>query len=137
MSSRVYSVDEVHVESLIVIPENPPVIAVSAKGYVPTSGWSHPDLAPWMYIVPPKDGILDLDFVASPPTGWVIQVFSKIGVVKAFPVPYWVRGVRVHSSTNEIEALIEGATQPTAAATAMDGWPLPWPFPWWAPKSVR
>ncbi|MFC3320719.1 hypothetical protein [Mesorhizobium cantuariense] len=135
--SRVYSVDDVHVEGLMVIPENPPAISVSARGWVPTSGWSHPDLAPWMYIVPPKDGILDLDFVATPPTGLVLQVFTRISVTKAFPVPGWVVGVRVHSSTNAVEDKIHGAAAPSPAAISGEGMPLPWPFPWWAPKSDR
>ena len=95
-----------------------------------------PDLSPWMYIKPPADGILDLDFVAEPPSGLVLQVFCKIGVVKAFPVPAWVRGVRVHSSTNSVEAKLKGApAKPSKAALTGEGYPLPWPFPWWAPKA--
>jgi hypothetical protein len=137
MQSRIYSIEEVHLESLMRIPENPPVISVSAKGWVPTSGWTHPELAPWMYIKPPTDYILDLDFVATAPTGPVLQVFSKIGVVKTFPVPSWVVGVRVHSSTNSIEAKIAGASEPSRAAMLGEGIPLPWPFPWWAPSSKQ
>jgi hypothetical protein len=134
---RIYSVEEVKVESLIVIPENPPAIAVSAWGWVPTTGWSHPDLVPWIYIHPPKDGILDLDFVATPPSGLVIYVFTKIKIAKAFPVPNWVTGVRVHSSTNSVEAKLGGAG-PVAKADLMgEGMPLPWPFPWWVPHARR
>jgi hypothetical protein len=106
MASRIYSVEEVHVEALMVAPERPPAISVSARGLVPTSGWTHPELGPWMYIVPPADGILDLDFIATAPTGIVLQVFSKIGVSSAFPVPGWIVGVRVHSTTNRIEAML-------------------------------
>lgn len=137
MQSRVYSVDEVHIEALIVIPENPPAIAVSAKGWVNTSGWSHPGLAPWIYITPPKDGILDLDFVATPPTGFALQVFSKIGVVEPFAIPDWVRGVRIHTSTNSLEALIEGGAASKAKAAMGEGIPVPWPFPWWTPNTRR
>ncbi|UVK54844.1 hypothetical protein DBIPINDM_001310 [Mesorhizobium sp. AR02] len=133
MQSRIHSIDKVHVEGLLVIPENPPAIAVSASGWVPTSGWSLPDLTPWIYIVPPKDGILDLDFVATQPTGLVLQVFTKIGVTKAFSVPAWVIGVRVHSSTNSVEARIDGAKAPTEKSMKYDNLPAPWPFPWWAP----
>ena len=135
MQSQVFSIEKVHVESLIVIPENPPAISVSTEGWVPTSGWSHPDLAPWMYIDAPKDGILDLDFVATAPTGLVLQVFSKIAVVKAFPVPAWVVGIRVHSSTNEVVAMLSGGSRPSAVATMGDGLPVPWPFPWWHQKA--
>lgn len=133
--SRVYSVDHVDVEALITIPENPRAISVSAAGWVPTSGWSRPDLAPWMYIVPPQDGILDLDFVASPPTGMVLQVLAKISVVRSLQVPHWVKGVRVHASTNAIEKTIAAGTGAGAARPTADVLPVPWPFPWWAPEA--
>lgn len=135
MQSRIYSVEDVRIESLIVVPEHPPMIAVSALGTVATTGWTQPDLAPWMYIVPPRDGILDLDFVATPPTGIVLQVLSKITVVKTFAVPAWLRGVRVHASQNSIERMLETESSSKIAGVAAEGWPLPWPFPWWAPKA--
>ena len=135
MQSRIYSLEEAHVESLIAIPENPPAIAVSVKGWVTTSGWTHADLAPWMYVKPPADGMLDLDFVATPPNGLVLQILSKIAVAKSFPVPAWVQGVRIHSSTDRLEARLSGAPKPSAAVLMGEGLPLPWPFPWWAPNS--
>ena len=133
--SRVYSVDAAHVESLIVIPENPPAIAVSANGWVPTTGWFRPELSPWMYIKPPDDGILDLDFVAEAPSGIVLQVFSKIAIAKSFSIPSWVRGVRIHTSTNKVEAMLGDASPQVSVMN--EGLPLPWPFPWWAPKAKR
>jgi hypothetical protein len=135
MQSRIYSVKKVEIENLIVIPENPPAIVVSALGTVGTIGWTRADLAPWMYIIPPKDGILDLDFVATPPTGNVIQVLSPIGVVKTFQVPTWLRGVRVHSSQNEIETRLKAEMISKDDVVATEGRPLPWPFPWWAPNA--
>lgn len=134
MQSRIYSVDQVKIENLIVIPEHPPAIAVSAAGSVTTSGWSQPDLAPWMYIAPPADGILDLDFVATSPTGRVLQVIARIGVVKTFAVPNWLKGVRVHGSQNKVEALLQGE-MPSADVRPMEGLPGPWPFPWWSPNA--
>ena len=98
--SRVYSIDDVQVEKLVTTPEIPSIIYVSATGQVPTTGWSHPDLAPFVYIVPPKDGILDMDFVATPPSGLALQLFTKIAVAKAFPVPRWVVGVSRSASWN-------------------------------------
>jgi hypothetical protein len=132
--SRVYSIEDVQVEHLMTIPENPPAISVSVIGRVPTTGWSHADLTPWVYIVPPKSGLLDLDFTATAPTGIVLQVLTKISIVKSFPVPRWVIGVRVHSSTNVRDAKIAGASAVSEAEAMGDGLPLPWPFPWWAPK---
>jgi len=135
MQSRVYTVDEVRVETLIVIPENPPAMAVSARGTVLTTGWTAPVLAPRVYIVPPKDGILDLDFMAEAPTGFSAQVICPISVAMALPIPDWVIGVRVHSSTNAIEAKTSGREKGHKADLAAEGLPLPWPFPWWAPRA--
>lgn len=132
--SRIYSIEEAQVEALITIPENPRVISVWASGRVPTSGWSHPDLAPWMYIRPPDDGIIDLDFVATAPPGNVLQVLTRIAVAKAFLVPRWVIGVRVHSSTNKMEAKISGGVR---AMAVEDAAPYPWPWPWWAPEARK
>lgn len=136
MQSRVYSVDEVQIEALMVIPEAPPAIVISARGWVTTSGWTHPDLTPWVYIAPPADGILDLDFVATPPTGFVLQVMSKIQVAKTMTVPGWLKGVRIHTSTNKKEALLDGSIDPSKGSPQGEGMPLPWPFPWWTPRTV-
>jgi hypothetical protein len=87
-----------------------------------------------MYIAPPADGILDLDFVATSPTGIALQVISKISVAKTFVVPNWVKGLRVHSSQNKLEALLEEEMS-TRGVRSMEGWPLPWPFPWWSPNA--
>ena len=130
MQSRVYSVGKVEAESLVGIPENPRIIKVSAEGWVPTSGWSQASLAPFMYIAPPGDGLLDLDFVATAPSGIVLQVFSPIVVMATVPVPNWVRGVRVHSSTNVAETIVDGLDPIDGTS---DDEVLPWP--WWGPKA--
>jgi hypothetical protein len=137
MQSRIYSVQTALIENLIVIPERPRAVVVSAKGTVVTLGWTQADLVPWMYIVRPKDGILDLDFVATPPTENAIQLLSPIGVLKAFSVPNWLRGIRVHSSQNEIETMLAEDILSKNVASATEGWPLPWPFPWWSPGAEK
>jgi len=137
MASRIYSVDEVGVAAVAGGAGDLPAISMSASGLVPTSGWTRPEFGPWMYITPPADGILDLDFMATAPTGIVLQVFSKICLCATFPVPQWVVGVRVHTSTNIVEARIAGKAHPFEARMLADGLPVPWPFPWWAPKSKR
>lgn len=129
MQSRVYKVLEVHVEALMGIPENPPAFAVSAKGQVSTTGWTNPTLAPVMYIVPPADGILDMDFQATAPNGNVLPMISPISVTQAFPVPRWVKGFRIHSAANAMEAPLDGRSIEALQAMG-EGLPLPWPFPW-------
>lgn len=131
MQSRIYSVDDVQVEALIVIPERPPAISIYAKGRVNSSGWSRPELLPFVYIAPPADGILDVDFVAEAPTGVALPVISPITVSVSISVPTWLRGVRVHSSTNVQEALLG-----TPFNSPLDlRPPVPWPFPWWTPHA--
>lgn len=131
MQSQIYSVTEGVIEDVQQGTRSERAITVTAKGWVPTSGWSQPDLLPFVYIVPPADGLLDLDFVATHPTGIVLQVFSKIGITKNLAVPDWVKGVRIHSSTNSVVADIG------SGVTAFHGGDLPFPFdiPWWAPKA--
>ncbi|MBN9019654.1 MAG: hypothetical protein J0H11_19755 [Rhizobiales bacterium] len=137
MQSLVYSVEKVDIEELLVIPENPRAISITAHGWVPTTGWSHPALSPHIYVMPPRDGILDVSFLADVPTGLALQVFTRIRVVESLLVPHWVIGVRVHASTNRLEARIAGLTpRQEEPPPPGQGVPVPWPFPWWAPKAV-
>lgn len=114
MDAKIYSVDEV---SFGYTASEPPALVVAARGRVPTSGWSNGRLAPRVYVSPPSDGIWDFDFIAKAPSGIALQVIS---VIESEPLvlvpPFWVKGVRIHSSTNEIESGNEtnknpGATQ--------------------------
>jgi hypothetical protein len=136
MEARVYSVEDVHIEALMVIGASPPAIAVSARGVVNSTGWTNPQLAPWIYIDTPKDGILDLDFIATAPTGFVNFVMCRIAVGLAFTVPRWVRGVRLHSATNTVEALLDKPLEKGEAVSLGEGMPVPWPFPWQAPSAM-
>jgi len=135
MDSRVYSVEEVRVEGLDVVAGAPLAITVSACGKVNSTGWTNPRLNPWIYIVPPKDGILDLDFTATAPTGYVLFVISPICAGLVFPVPHWVCGVRVHTSTNSMEAKFNRPKE--VVDQDFRGLPGPWPFPWHAPSATK
>lgn len=131
MQAIVHSVEQVKAEALVGIPENPPVLRISAEGWTPTSGWSRPALLPYMYIDIPKDGVLDLSFVAEAPEGIVLKVLSKISVTETMPVPYWVMGVRVHAATNVAEALLsmKARSEPTGGDAT--------PWPWWVSRPAR
>ena len=137
--SRIYSVDTVHVESLISFRKIRPQSPYRQKEWVTTSGWTRPDLSPWMYIMPPADGILDLDFrQPRPPSGIVLQVFCKIGVVKFISGSLWPGcGVSefIVRRTKLRPSLRVPPTKVSDAVLMGEGWPLPWPFPWWAPKA--
>lgn len=133
MDARVYDVEEVHIEALDVMNGAPPAVVVSARGRVNSTGWTNPQLAAWIYIQPPRDGILDLDFIATAPSGLVNFVMSPITVGLAFTVPGWVRGVRIHSSTNKMETLLEEPVAKGKMPEPKRGMPLPWPIPWQTP----
>lgn len=86
---------------------NPPQLFVSAAGTVNSSGWSGGRLIPRVYIQPPEDGIQDLDFVATPPTGMVLWVVTPISASTSFNLEDWMKGVRIHASNGHAEALLE------------------------------
>ena len=88
---------------------------IVASGSVPTSGWRDGALHPRIYIRPPEDGMWDWDFTASPPNGIAADVISQVNAQSAeFPPPAWMRGVRVHASTNSIDAFVDEARAPIA-----------------------
>lgn len=132
MRNRVYEVGSVDADVVLGVTGHPRLVRVHAEGRVATSGWTQPSLDHWVYIRPPQDGILDLDFTALQPTGYVIQVVSDIKVTITFPIPSWVKGVRVHSSSGSVEALLEGSMSSEEDETETLA-AVPWPFPWWAP----
>ena len=71
-------------------------------GEVPTSGWTEPQLDH------PRigDGVLHLDFVALPPTGNTLQVFTPISTKHVLPLGPQPQEVTVHSSTNEMSVTL-------------------------------
>jgi hypothetical protein len=108
---RVLSVDSV---SATLMRTNPPSLFVRADGTVPTTGWTNPHLGAWFYIAPPEDRIQDFDFYADEPSGLVLTVLTPISashLINRDPAHYWgnddaLRGIRVHSKTNALEALL-------------------------------
>jgi hypothetical protein len=125
MISRVYSVMQVSVGTTLISDNSVPALTISAIGQVNSGGWSNPELGPWSYITPPADGILDLDFLATPPKPGVIvsMGFQNITAHAILAIPDWVRGVRVHASTNSMEQRIDASSSAKSG-----GHPVPWPW---------
>lgn len=103
-TAKVLSVTGAHAA---VIPSIPRHLLLMASGTVSDAGWENPRLVPYVYVRPPADGIWDFDFVADRVPGQHIQ---KISPIKAICLignpPTWVKGVRVHSSSNSKEVLL-------------------------------
>lgn len=103
------------------IQPQPAGLAVVASGMVSTGGWRHPLLKPRFHHPPPADGFLDVDFLAEPPVGPVIQVLTPIAAQTVLqPLPEWVQGVRVHGATNHVEAPLTEAGDAIDPARPLD-----------------
>lgn len=73
-----------------------------------STGWTDPQLIPYIYIQPPPDGIYDFDFVAKPPSGISQPVLTDIRASHiVFPFPDDLKGVRVHASNNSVERRLD------------------------------
>jgi hypothetical protein len=127
--AKVYSIREVKIGFTLSTDGAPPAMTVDATGMVNSGGWSQPELGVWMYIVPPADGILSMDFMATPPSpGTIVTMgFTEVHAQLLMPVPSWVKGVRVHGATNSVEQMLDG-TLPMIGGDF-----VPWPWPWWKP----
>jgi hypothetical protein len=78
-------------------------LMLSARGTVPDSGWTHPQLNERIYVNPPADGIWEFDFDAQPSGGVTMPVISPLASSVRRRVPDWFKGVRIYAATNQIE----------------------------------
>lgn len=99
MQRKIWQVVDVRVS---VLESFPPKLLIVASGTVTSTGWSNSQLIPYLYFVPPADGIYDFDFVAEAPTDIVNPVIIPI------VIPFvWndfteeVKGIRIHGSSGE------------------------------------
>lgn len=80
-------------------------VSVIAHGLARTGGWKKARLVPYLYKMPPGDGIQDFDMVAEPGGG--TQRITPIDAnIDMGPGPSWLRGVRVHSENNSRTELL-------------------------------
>lgn len=109
MDYKVYSVEKI--EELSVTNTKPGALYIKVKGIVPTGGWTNASLIEYTYVQPPTDGIWDFDFKAQSPEGRIVtQGFTHIRVEQTWHGKLDViKGVRIHSSTNQKEMLLVDA----------------------------
>jgi len=107
MEAKVYSVQSAffHISN-----NNPPLLMVTAAGQVNSTGWSDGKLIPWVYVDQPADGIQDFDFVATAPSGEVLWVMRPIVGEGTIELADWIKGVRIHASSNKIEVMLDDAS---------------------------
>ena len=96
---------------LSVLESDPLQLNISAKGNVTSSGWTKPELVPFVYVAPPQDGIYDFDFVAAPPADVSAPVITPIEVTHRLnPLPTALKGVRIHATQNNMVAMLATGT---------------------------
>jgi hypothetical protein len=125
---RVYSVSDLQV---VHSNSSPGHLTIAAIGQVNSSGWSDGQLTEWVYVSPPTDRILDLDFVAKKPNGIVFWAFQPIHAdySRTFIniAEFWgpglpLAGVRVHAASNTMDAPLSSPSSPSLFGPG-DRWP--------------
>lgn len=117
--ANVWMVDNVEITLL---KSNPPKLSITATGRVQTAGWTNPSLSQVTYVVQPSDGIQDLMFNATEPSGTSVQVISPISATAIMnDPPEWLRGVRVHAASNKKEALLSKSIEASPHAASKSG----------------
>jgi hypothetical protein len=98
---------EITAVQLAILKSDPPQLNINAKGNTSSSGWTNPELKPFVYVAPPQDGIYDFDFVATPPAEGSATVITPIEVTHTLsPLPGELKGVRIHATQNKMEAML-------------------------------
>lgn len=99
--SKIFRIDSV---KLSVSKKDPPELTIKVDGTSSTPKWTNAALSRHEYGSPPQDGIQEFDFIAIPPSGFVLQVLAPISALHTVKdIPEWLRGVRVYSDTNNVE----------------------------------
>lgn len=102
--AKIFSVNSVQLQ---ILKSNPVQILVVAHGMAATSGWKNIDLVPIKGSE--GDGVLDLEFVGTPPAGISLPVLTPVtGDFVIEDGADKLAGVMVHARTNNMTALVSG-----------------------------
>ncbi|HVI31492.1 hypothetical protein [Phenylobacterium sp.] len=83
-------------------------LILKVEGKAPTAGWSDAAFLPRIYAAAPKDGIYEVDVIATKPEGAAAQAVTPIEAERAwtgFPRDR-LKGVKFMSKTNEVVAML-------------------------------
>src|SRR5262249_25679614 len=76
--------------------KKPPVLVVTARGIVPTGGWTDVQLAPRKTDKPPADGVYELQMTAVPPSGPATQALEEVKATYRWAdPPIDIKGLKV------------------------------------------
>jgi hypothetical protein len=100
VNKMVHAVNRVNYAFLL---RYPPYLHISADGYADSEGWSEPRLQAKVQSNPVREGILELDFVATPAAG--ISPPGRVSISAEITWKedvYAIRGVKVYAATNDM-----------------------------------
>ncbi|MCH2164568.1 MAG: hypothetical protein MK098_07930 [Marinovum sp.] len=108
MTNRLFSVDAL---SLSLVARDTQTLVVHAQGRAPTTGWNHAELRPLVYVSPPEDGMLELDFLGAPsrtggptlpiPAPMAAEItLSDVDLENFWGLGCPLTGVRCHAAAN-------------------------------------
>ena len=122
MGTKVMRITEL---TVITLESHPPQYVINVKGQVNTGGWSNPRLE---LVGTVTDGIQNYDFVMDPPKPGVMvtQGFTETpkASINLGRASSSIKGVRVHSATNNIEKLFDlGKSESMVVAGGGDYFP--------------
>ena len=91
----------------LVATMEPRNLVIEVDALAPTPGYSGLTIRPVNYIQAPRDGIYDVTALGVPPDGIVAQHLDRVHFTYRWTgFPGDLRGVRVHSNGNAIEAML-------------------------------
>jgi hypothetical protein len=127
MRAVVYSVDSLNCE--MVRDGSRQILLVSVVGKTTTGGWTDPLLIPWIHVAPAADGLLNANLTAKSPKGPSTDALTEVRIEKVpLAVPHWVKGIRVHASSNDMKRGAQGSGANPADYRIAGGDPNPWPW---------
>lgn len=95
---HVYTVDSIDIDLL---RGEPPQLWIRVDGTTRSPGYTTPRLVPRACDPPPASGILEFDFVATPPVHAAPPVVTVVHAAhRLADAPSWLRGVRVVAEAN-------------------------------------
>jgi len=127
---KLFSIEDI---SITIGKSDPLVAIINVTGFSASAGWSNPELVALEKTLS-ADGILDLDFVAEPPSDFVAQVLTRMSanLVWKGDVERLI-AVKVYSRSGSELEFVAGTEFEAQMADIAGFTPLPEPepLPWW------
>ncbi|HEY8614795.1 hypothetical protein [Phenylobacterium sp.] len=93
-------------------------LILKVAGATPSAGYTDAAFLPRIYAAPPKDGVYEVDVIATRPEGAATQAVTSIEVERAwagYPKER-LKGVKFMTKTNEVVAMLPAAAAPAAGS---------------------